>query len=1307
MERFREALDAFARGELSSAELDAVARSVLAQQPGTAPDLLGVLQTRYEIGQLPGDVFAALRDTLGGQAAANGDPMDDRTRLRTGATDGSGEDHTRLAGKRPGEGGAAMAPGPTVDGGSTTGVTSSSGETGRTGSTGSTWGDTAQWAEGPSETPRPGMTIKNRFVLESVVGRGGMGVVFKARDLRKEEAQDRNPYVAVKVLNEEFKHHPDSLKALQRESRKAQNLAHPNIVNVFDFDRDGATVYMTMEYLDGEPLDQLIKRQWPQGMPLKDALTIIEGMCRALAYAHQKGVVHSDFKPGNVFLTRGGTVKVFDFGIAQAVKHVGVDAGEQTLFDASSLGALTPSYASVEMLEGADPDPRDDIYALACVSYQLFTGRHPFDKLPATDARAKKLAPRPVSGLKRRQWRALLQGLAFDRGDRSPNVEAFLAGFHAGRRSRTVLIGGAAVVLVAGVLIAILLPGYLQQRRVSQVVDQIEQGDTVQIAAALKTVLGFSPQVRASVIQQARKRILAYYREQVDRHFDVAKGDYDYPGAARLLAQARVLYPDSAGVQDLADRTLVARNQLLNDLNGRFNAALRAGRLLPSPDKDDIPDILDVVAQVEPKNAMLLDPRLPIAYVQQSEQAAGAKDYKQALILVSTGLARFPDTRLSGLQGEFREQLHFQRIRGNVKVKELEAKIRPMIGKVRSLTDVARLRGNALKLAALYPDDSLLDRVQSESQRVVSRVFDELMAGHQWQKARNLLVDNAALVAIDFARARVRRLHAAEGPGVARARTQLAQSKAARGKVQVAGLIANPEFSTSWQAGVQRDMRTLAALLPPGDRWFGRTRHQIAQLYLQHARQLGTDQRFGEATAVLAAGRQFATLPAFKQERAVLAQVKSKIEAQAREEQRQARVTGQKQTLRIQVAANDVAGARRTLAALRKELPAQDPFLQKTAPGALGAAYLRLANRAAAARHYADALALVKAGLKEAPTLAALEDALKRYGPRAELESIETGLRSGGVKALTRLRKKLRKYRAARPQAYAAVAPRLAGIAAKRVLNVAVTNAALAGKLLASARRLFPGNQELNAIRLATPMSATSAPANSAPAASAGRPCGADLAGYGRSPRGTCYDQLAVGERGPLLVVIPPGGGVAKPYAITKYEISVGDYDLYCKLSGKCSGMGARNRNLPATAISYENARAYNAWLSARTGYHYAIPTNRQWTHAAKATGRGGAGNSNCRVRLGGKLIKGFGLVNVQTGQLNGWGLVNYVGNAREWVRSRKGLEVRGGSYRDSLSQCSIARTEPSNGEPDPATGFRLVRSLRPERTDGRHAPSS
>jgi serine/threonine protein kinase len=181
--------------------------------------------------------------------------------------------------------------------------------------------------------------LRGRYVIERVLGEGGMGTVFLAQD------EEENQPFAIKVLKEDFRRHPDSLKALREEVIKSRSLAGPNIVGVYELGRDRSIVYVKMEYLQGKSLDALLDDDFARGMPLTQAWPIIDGVCAGVAYAHDRGVIHSDIKPSNIFVTTAGKAKVLDFGIARAVR------APTKRYDPGDLGALTPTYASCEMLE--------------------------------------------------------------------------------------------------------------------------------------------------------------------------------------------------------------------------------------------------------------------------------------------------------------------------------------------------------------------------------------------------------------------------------------------------------------------------------------------------------------------------------------------------------------------------------------------------------------------------------------------------------------------------------------------------------------------------------------------------------------------------------------------------------------------------------------------------------------------------------------------------------------------------------------------------------------------------------------------
>jgi serine/threonine protein kinase len=673
--------------------------------------------------------------------------------------------------------------------------------TGTTGGTGS-WSDPSRWADQPAIALERGAVLKGRFVLENVVGRGGMGVVFRAKDLRKEEAQDRDPYVAIKILNDEFRRHPESLKALQREARKSQALAHPNIVNVFDFDRDGATVYMTMEFLEGESLDRIIKNPQFEGFPFEEAYPLIDGLGQALRYAHNKQIVHSDFKPGNCFLTKSGVIKVFDFGIAQATKLQGAQHGEVTKFDAGTLGALTPAYASCEMIDGEAPDPRDDIYAFGCVIYELLTGKHPFNKKSAAEARDQKLAPLPIKKLTRRQWKALQKSLAFRRADRSASIDELLSGLAKQPFNPTrIAVGVAAVLIVAAV-------GYFgvlqwQQQQSGRLVDALQSGDDGRVPAAIEELRSLDATARDTLLGQVRDRLVAWYEGRIRSAVDQSAGRYDYPLAERVLDEADVWYSYVGSLDDLRDTVERQKKELLADLDSRYNANIEAGRLLPNPDADDVAEVLEILTQADPGNALLADARLAIGYRDQATAALQRKDFGAASRFIESGLARDPnDSSLTDLRFKLNAEQQSAAAAGQIAT--LQDQVRTAAS-LETLEDLRRLEPAVLELARLAPTDPSLRAYYGRLGPALTREVESHLAKSDWAAAQSSIDAVASVLPDEYSRDATRRLTAARGNFDAQRQTLVA----AVDRAVAAGRLSDAQQSLRQLRQIGADANTL------------------------------------------------------------------------------------------------------------------------------------------------------------------------------------------------------------------------------------------------------------------------------------------------------------------------------------------------------------------------------------------------------------------------------------------------------------------------------------------------------------------
>lgn len=259
----------------------------------------------------------------------------------------------------------------------------------------------------------PGAILCDRFILERVLGSGGTAVVYQARDMSAGGDTTANVRVALKSPRPDRGDRVRAAARLRHEFEQATKLAHPNIVRVFELHTYDDSSFLTMELIEGRLLSTLV-RDWTM-LPRPLANKILRNCALALNHAHEHDVVHGDFKPGNVFLTRDEDVKIVDFGASAALCG-----------GSSRIPAGTPAYASPQVLDGEAPDRRDDVFSFGCVAYELLTGQHPFQHRSSLEARDAGRSPARAWNLTASQWLGLLSALAWDREQRPADIMTLL-----------------------------------------------------------------------------------------------------------------------------------------------------------------------------------------------------------------------------------------------------------------------------------------------------------------------------------------------------------------------------------------------------------------------------------------------------------------------------------------------------------------------------------------------------------------------------------------------------------------------------------------------------------------------------------------------------------------------------------------------------------------------------------------------------------------------------------------------------------------------------------------------------------------
>ena len=299
----------------------------------------------------------------------------------------------------------------------------------------------------------PGTRIASRYQVVQMLGRGGMGIVFRAEDLRLGHP------VALKFLTASLAGDPRRLQAFHTEVRLARQISHPNVCAVYDIGDTDGHLFLSMEYLEGQDLATLLRQRG--ALPEVEAVDLARQVCAGLAAVHARGVLHRDLKPANIMVTADGAARLMDFGIAMSG-----DADEP-----DRVAEGTPAYMAPEQLVERRVSVRSDIYALGLVLYELFTGRRLFDattleELTTQQASVGTRLPPDLAAVSPRLREVVMACLERDPARRPASAEA-----------------------VAGMLQVVLLDEETRSRRILQVITQASFGPLV-VMGTLLTLTG-------------------------------------------------------------------------------------------------------------------------------------------------------------------------------------------------------------------------------------------------------------------------------------------------------------------------------------------------------------------------------------------------------------------------------------------------------------------------------------------------------------------------------------------------------------------------------------------------------------------------------------------------------------------------------------------------------------------------------------------------------------------------------------------------------------------------------------------------
>ncbi len=436
----------------------------------------------------------------------------------------------------------------------------------------------------PNEPPlEVGTVLLGRYMLMRLIAQGGTSFIYRARDMLAVLGEDQEQsHIAIKVVKQLDSEVAGSQLMLY-EALTTRHLAHPNIIKVYDYHRDGDINFVTMELISGESLAELLTRSPDKKLNFRHAMAIIRSVAEALQAAHDQGVIHSDIKPSNILMTDHGDVKVIDFATARPT----LDAlqSSATIHHDAKFYGYTLAYASPQTIADMPAKPSDDVFSLACIVYETISGRHPYQRQASSSPEAEAIQLNKPQGINIWQWRVLKKALSLNEGKRYQSVQRFMKAFDRARFtwSYILFVGLLSLGAVFAYQAASENPsrqqfwsGFIQnpniqQQEMAEQILQIRNLPGLERVKALSLLDGSPSLLRAGAIGELRAEVVDPIVTHVQTALNYDLGKYpDFTELLALLDAARVYYPDSASLSSTRVFVQTEQEQLRTSLTVEY-----------------------------------------------------------------------------------------------------------------------------------------------------------------------------------------------------------------------------------------------------------------------------------------------------------------------------------------------------------------------------------------------------------------------------------------------------------------------------------------------------------------------------------------------------------------------------------------------------------------------------------------------------------------------------------------------------------------------------------------------------------------